>query len=243
MIIVIPMAGRGQRFLDEGYRVPKMLIETHGKTLLQWSVDSLPVSLCKCFVFVGLEEHERGFNLSRRIRQWYAWVPRLEFVFLPAVTGGQAETVLKARSHIDPDKPLLIFNIDTAFHSSSLSRALTDQDNDGVLGAFLSHERRFSFAMVNDAGWVTRVAEKDPISEYALTGLYHFRRADDFLEVADDAIRRNERVNGEFYVAPLYNSLIARGMRFVIDQCDSHSILGTPEEYRTFCASFPSDLG
>ena len=236
MTIVIPMAGRGQRFVDAGYRVPKMLIEAHGKSLLQWSVDSLPLSLCRRLVFVGLAEHEQEFGLSTRIRDWYGDGPQLDFVFLPGVTGGQAETVLAARPFIAPEKPLLIFNIDTAFHSSTLAGALADDDNDGVLGAFDSGEARFSFAAINKAGQVTKVAENVPISNNALTGLYHYRRAGDFLAVADEAIKKNERVKGEFYVAPLYNALIVQGRRFVLDRCQTHYILGTPAELAIFLA-------
>ncbi len=235
MTIVIPMAGRGQRFVDAGYRVPKMLIEAHGKPLLRWSVDSLPLALGKRLVFVGLAEHERDFSISKHIRNWYGNGIQLEFVFLPGVTGGQAETVLAAQPHIPEHEPLLIFNIDTAFYSPTLTAALTGQ-NDGVLGAFTSREPRFSFAAVDETGRVTRVTEKEPISEHALTGMYHYRRAKDFLDAADAAVKKNERVKGEFYVAPLYNTLIAKGRRLVVDECKEHCILGTPAELQTFLA-------
>ncbi len=233
MTIVIPMAGRGQRFLDAGYRVPKMLIAAHGKSLLQWSVDSLPLNLAARLVFIGLAEHEREFALAAKIRSWYARGLKLEFVFLPDVTGGQAETVLAAREFIPLKEPLLIFNIDTAFQSPTLARTLQDETNDGVLGAFVSKEPRFCFAAVDPTGRVTRVTEKEPISSHALTGLYHYRRAADFLAVADAAVTRNERVKGEFYVAPLYNALM-QGRRFVLDACRAHYILGTPAELDFF---------
>jgi dTDP-glucose pyrophosphorylase len=237
MNFVIPMAGRGQRFVDAGYMQPKMLIEAHGKTLLQWSVGSLPLELCESLVFVGLEDHERAFGISKRIREWYGHVPRLDFVFLPSATGGQAETVLRARDVIDPGMPLLIFNIDTMFRSATLAAALQRPSNDGVLGSFHSREPRFSFAAIDDQGLVTRVTEKDPISEHALTGLYFFRDTILFLELADACVRRNERTKGEFYVAPLYNELLARGKRVVIDTCGSHAILGTPAELAAFDAA------
>jgi hypothetical protein len=47
---------------------------------------------------------------------------------------------------------------------------------------------------------------------------------------------------GEFYVAPLYNKLIHRGHRFVLDSCQRHWILGTPAEYEEFLAADPADL-
>ncbi len=240
MTIVIPMAGRGQRFVEAGYTLPKMLIEAHGKSLLQWSVDSLPLAMAERLVFIGLAEHEDAFALSTRIRQWYGAGPHLEFVFLPGVTGGQAQTVLAAKKCIPVEKPLLIFNIDTAFHSPTLPQALAAKDNDGVLGAFSSREPRFSYAAIDDRGTVTRVTEKEPISHHALTGLYHYRRAGDFLATAEEAVSQNQRVKGEFYVAPLYNALIAQGKRLVVDPAVAHYILGTPAELQAFLA-LPTD--
>lgn len=240
MNIVIPMAGRGQRFVDAGYTVPKMLIEAHGKTLLQWSVDSLPLSLCETLVFVGLQDHEDRYAISSLIKKLYKDVTRLEFVFLPGVTRGQAETVLRAKHVIAYDQPLAIFNIDTTFYSPTLRDAMNSPDNDGVLGTFPSNEPRFSYAVEDDSGRVLEVAEKIVISTNALTGMYHFRRASDFLTLAENAIRHGRNIGGEFYIAPLYNELIRMGHRFVLDRCHSCAILGTPGELDLFLKHPPS---
>ena len=36
MNIVIPMAGEGSRFQDEGYQVPKPLIDIGGRPMIEW---------------------------------------------------------------------------------------------------------------------------------------------------------------------------------------------------------------
>jgi tRNA(Ile)-lysidine synthase len=94
MNFVIPMAGRGQRFFDAGFEVPKMLIEAKGKILLEWSVDSLPLELCSKLIFVLLEDHEKNYGLSEIILQKYTGNYEIHFVFLAETTRGQAETVL-----------------------------------------------------------------------------------------------------------------------------------------------------
>ena len=38
---VITMAGLGSRFRKVGYNVPKFMIEAKGKTLFEWSMESL----------------------------------------------------------------------------------------------------------------------------------------------------------------------------------------------------------
>lgn len=233
MNIVIPMAGEGQRFKEAGINTPKPLIRVKGKTLLQWSVDSLPLEMAGKIIFVMLKKHEEEHRISHFIKQAYGNYDT-EFVFLEDVTGGQAETVLKAKPYIREDSSLLIFNIDTYFYSGSLGEKLKASRHDGVLGAFHSKSSKYSFAKLNDEGYVEKVAEKQPISEYALTGLYHFSNAKDFIWAAERAIKNQDSVKGEYYVAPLYNYLIEKGRKFILDMCQKHYILGTPEELDTF---------
>jgi NDP-sugar pyrophosphorylase family protein len=233
MNIVIPMAGLGSRFTEAGYTVPKPLLRAHGKTLLEWSVDSLPLDIATRLVFVGLEEHRDCFGIEDVIRSLYHTFDPV-FHWLTKTTRGQAETVVAATPLLDQSAALLIFNIDTAFRSPGLGDRLRKSNDDGVLGAFHSSEPRFSYARTGPDGYVTEVREKVAISDNALTGLYHFKSTKDFLEVANATIAADVRECGEFYVAPLYNQLIARGGRFVVDQSEHHWILGTPAEYARF---------
>ena len=128
----------------------------------------------------------------------------------------------------------MIFNIDTQFFSSSLEKNLLKTKIDGVLGAFYSTEARFSFAAFNTKGFVTETAEKIVISSNALTGLYHFTHPTDFFEAAELAFEKNETTKGEFYIAPIYNYLIKKDRRLIVDIAEEVNILGTPEELQLF---------
>lgn len=233
MNFVIPMAGLGSRFVEAGYQIPKPLLPAHGKTLLEWSIDSLPLELATRLIFVGLKEHRDAFGLESIIRDLYQKYDPA-FHWLDQSTRGQAETVCLAEPLLDHNVGLLIFNIDTAFRSTGLAELLKNSQHDGVLGAFTSREPRFSFASVDESNHVVEVREKSAISSNALTGLYHFSSTAAFLEIAKQAIDADEREKGEFYVAPLYNKLIAKGAHFVLDHCEAHWILGTPSEYQAF---------
>jgi|SRR5215203_2652508 len=235
MNFLITMAGEGRRFREVGYTLPKMLIEAKGKTLLEWSIDSLPLHLCSCLIFVAQQKHEDEFQLSKKIISIYGnRVKTISFRFIDQFTRGQSETACLAKDLIDLTQPLLIFNIDTQFSSSSLEKNLLRKNIDGVLGAFYSEEPRFSFAALNESGLVTKTAEKKVISSNALTGLYHFTHPKDFFEAASLAFAKNETTKGEFYIAPLYNYLIANGRKLIVDVADEVNILGTPEELKFF---------
>ena len=235
MNFLITMAGEGRRFREAGYELPKMLIGAKGKSLLEWSIDSLPLNLCSRLIFVAQQKHEDEFQLARKIDSIYKnRVGALHFRFIDKLTRGQSETACLAKDLMDLSKPLLIFNIDTQFSSSSLEKNLLKNNVDGVLGAFYSEEPRFSFAALDEKGFVTKTAEKEVISSNALTGLYHFTYPEDFFEAAESAFDNNETTKGEFYIAPLYNHLIKKGRKLIVDMADEVNILGTPEELEVF---------
>jgi hypothetical protein len=79
---------------------------------------------------------------------------------------------------------------------------------------------------------VVRTAEKSPLPGFALTGLYHFSRAETFFTAASAELREPPGPGREYYVAPLYNRLIAQGLEFVVDVVDSITPMGTPEQMR-----------
>jgi len=108
---------------------------------------------------------------------------------------------------------------------------------DGAIMTFPNTHPRWSYARLED-GLVVAVAEKQPISRHATAGLYYFRRGVDFVRGAERMLFKNASLNGEFYVAPVFNELILAGQRvgvFPIDAAQMHG-LGTPEEVERFQA-------
>ncbi len=237
MYFAIAMAGLGRRFTEAGFNRPKYMMEAAGRTLFEHSVFSLPLELSSKIFFIALKEHEAEFGLSGFIEKKLAPVlpsGAWEIVPLDAPTRGQAETVLAIKDLVPPASGLAIYNIDTCFRSSTLARRLADPAarRDGVIGSFKlkGTDPKWSFARLDAEGAVAETAEKVQISDNALTGFYHFSRAEDFFAAAEPAVRGGETTRGEYYVAPLYNKLIAAGRKFVLDPVDELIPLGTPED-------------
>lgn len=239
MNIVMPMAGRGSRFAQVGIATPKPLIPVRDKPMYAWATDGLPLALARRLIFICLAEHLADGSLERDIHARYA---RHEPVIVPLdhVTEGQACTVLVARSAIDNDDPLLIFNADT-YCPTTLADALATfgPKVDGVLDVFSATGDRWSFARVDDRNRVLETAEKRRISPWASTGLYYFRRGRDFVRHAEAMMAADERSNNEFYVAPIYNRMIAAGADVRANKVDDVWVLGTPEDLAHFEREYP----
>jgi dTDP-glucose pyrophosphorylase len=93
---------------------------------------------------------------------------------------------------------------------------------------------KWSFVKTNSRGYVTEVAEKKPISNIATCGIYWYRRGSEFVSCAKDMIEKDIRVNGEFYIAPVYNELIKDGGSLLPFYVSEMWGLGTPEDLRSY---------
>jgi NDP-sugar pyrophosphorylase family protein len=106
MNFLITMAGEGRRFREVGYTLPKMLIEAKGKTLLEWSIDSLPLNFAQTHLCCT-QKHEMKFQLSEKIRSFYSAPGKsLHFKFIDKLTRGQSETACLAKHLVDLSQPL-----------------------------------------------------------------------------------------------------------------------------------------
>ena len=159
------------------------------------------------------------------------------------LTDGAACTVLAARSFINTQDPLMIANSDqwiTADIDSYLG-SMTSLQMDGYIMTMQASEPKWSFVQLDKTGLVERVVEKEVISDVATVGIYNFRAGSDFVAAAERMIENNVRVNGEFYVAPVYNEMIAAGFKvgaYNIGPVGQGMYgLGTPEDLEAFVAS------
>lgn len=234
--IIVPMAGLGTRFREAGYAEPKPLIPVLGRPMYAWAAESLPLDCASRLIFVLLRSQPEFEALRSDIMTRYA-AHRPLLLDVPGITRGQAETVLAARELIDDETPLLIHNADTAFDADpAWVRHALDSGADGALLVFESREGRWSYSREGPDGWVTEVREKKVVSPWASTGSYWFRRGAQFVRLAEAAIGHDRREGGEFYVAPLYNDLIALGGRVRNYPIRTLYCMGTPED---LAASLP----
>ncbi|MBI2268230.1 MAG: glycosyltransferase family 2 protein [Candidatus Blackburnbacteria bacterium] len=234
--IVIPLAGAGSSFVKAGYSFPKPLIDINGKPMIQAVIENLIPKFSHRFILICREEHYEKYSLYQIFAN--ATRDNYECVRLLAPTQGAACTVLTAVDYINNDDELVIANADQLVDVSLEDFVKFARENklDGALMTFNSSHPRWSYALSDKRGNVLEVAEKRVISDNATVGLYYFRKGSFFVESAAKMIGKDIRVNGEFYVSPVYNEMILADKKIKIlpiDKTKMHS-LGTPEDLREY---------
>jgi dTDP-glucose pyrophosphorylase len=212
--IVMPMAGRGKRFADAGHTLPKPLIPVRGVPMTQVVIDNIRPRRPHRFIFLCLQEHLEAFDLAGRLREW---APGCEIVPVRGVTEGAACTVLLAGDLIGSG-PLMIANCDQ-WVDIDVNDYLAEMDHsgaDGLIMTMWADDPKWSYVRFDERGQVCEVVEKQVVSNEATVGIYNYRRGSDFVGAALAMIRKELRVNNEFYVAPTYNEMLAAGKRVVV---------------------------
>lgn len=159
------MAGRGSRFSDKGFNLPKPLIPVLGKPMIQAVIENLNIENAK-YIFIILEDHDKQFHLSEFLK---SIVKTCEVIHVNEVTEGPACTALLAEKFID-ERDLIITNCDQIildFKANELIDFSDANECSGILGAFLSSSNKNSYVKIGDRGWICDVKEKIVISDIA----------------------------------------------------------------------------
>ena len=236
--IVIPMAGRGSRFVNAGYKLPKPLIEIHGHAMIECVAKNITPKMEHRFIFLCLAEHLEKYNLEYQLKNF---VKNCEIISVDKVTEGAACTVLLAEKFIDNDDALMIANSDQYVDIDINDYLAACEGLDGLIMTMYADDNKWSFINFDENKFVTMVREKEVISNEATVGIYNFTHGCDYVKYAKKMIELNLRVNNEFYVAPVYNMLIEDNKKigfYNIGALDAGMYgLGVPADLNKFLAN------
>jgi len=238
MNVLIPMAGAGSRFERAGYTFPKPLIDVNGKPMIQLVTENLNIEARH--IYIVQKSHYEKYNLQQLLN---LISPDCVIVQVDGVTEGAACTTLLAKEFINNDEPLVISNSDQVFEwdSNEFMYSMVADEVDGGILTFEATHPKWSFAKLGDDGFVTEVAEKNPISNIATAGVYYFRKGSDYVKYAEQMIERDIRTNNEFYVCPVYNQACEDNQKVKVFHIDRMWGLGTPEDLNHYLTHHPRE--
>ena len=236
------MAGAGQRFADAGYAMPKPLIPVAGRPMIVRAAGCLPPP--DQWVFVCRQEHIAQAQIDRELETLF---PPATVVSVDHLTAGQACTCLLAKAHLPADAVLTIGACDNAmtYPAAQFESELAAPEVDALIWTFrhnpavLQDPRMYGWVDADAAGRVRRVSVKVPLSDqpmndHAVIGAFTFKRAGDFVAVAEAMIRANRRIKNEFYVDEAMNVAVEQGLRVKVFAVDRYICWGTPRDLDTF---------
>lgn len=243
--LVVPMAGLGQRFADEGYALTKPLIPVSGLPMVAQATHDLPPAEHQVFV---LRADMPGYvDVANQLSALY---PEAIIKTIDRVTEGQACTALIGMDALEGKvgtncSPITIGACDNGalYDVEFFSKLVQDPSVDvivwGVRGYPNAIRNPKMFGWIDAVeGHVRSISVKTPLDKPAsdpiVLGTFTFRSAADFRRALDRLIARNGRINGEFYIDSLINDAIALGLKCRLFEVDSYLCWGTPNDLRTF---------
>lgn len=136
-------------------------------------------------------------------------------VQINGATAGSVCTALLASEYIDNDEELVLVAIDELIETNpgEMIESFRKEQCDAGVVSFRSVHPRYSFAKIDGNGLVSEVAEKKPVSKNALASFYYFKTGHDFVECAKSVVRKDSKVNNDFYISQTMNEMILRQKR------------------------------
>lgn len=230
--IIVTMAGEESCFNKEEYKVPKHEIVVGGKTLFEWSMQSLSDFFEDEFIFVVREEAYDLENIVGYIEE--LGIKRYIIIELNEITRGQAETAYAATDYINDTDSVLISNMDAYINEFAIKQTdIKNEDTDGAILYFNAEGEVWPCINLNDNEEVREVTEKTRASNVS-RGLYYFKSWADYKEIYRNYGNRIIEEYGEIYIAPMYGYLAENGKQIHKRKINEVVILGTPQEVKNF---------
>ena len=243
MRIVIPMAGKGERFLKHGYKDPKHLIKVGKDYMIKQALDKFPGE--QDIVFIVNRTHLRKTQIKNVLTELS---PKAKIIPINYRKRGPVWAVIRALSldpnYIPDEKPILVSYCDfgVEWDYGKFIETLRNSKCDGCVVSYLGfhphlldREKRYAGMTVNNKNWVTAIKEKYSFTENLMdshqsAGSYYFRQGILLKKYAKMLLRLGKSVNGEYYVSQLYELMIKDGLRVLAYPVSYFLQWGTPED-------------
>ena len=249
MNILIPMAGEGNRFKEQGYNIPKPIIPTYDRK----SKKEYPMVVCAANNLPGAEDKnnkiifiDRTFHKEQGVEDIIkSYWENAKFITLDKLTEGQASTCLKAKDEINTDEELLIGPCDCGINININKFNELKKTCDCIVFTFTNNDSVCENP--NAYGWmktdsdnnilsasVKRAISDNPEKDPAVTAVFWFKHGKDFVQAAENMIAANKRINNEFYVDEVVNFILELGLKAKTFNVDKYFCWGTPKDYEDY---------
>ena len=233
MNIVIPIGGIGQRFKDEGYLMPKPLINVLGKPMIYRVIDNLSLSEDDN-IYIIYNNQLKEYNFEDLLK-FYFPKKNIYFISLDFLTKGSAETVLTGLNELpvkELNKEFLIMDCDT-FYNEDIIGLYKQSKNKNLIYYFKDENPNpiFSYIKVDSNEQVMDIKEKEKISHNANTGAYGFESG----HLLKQYCERILNLKSELYISYVYKEMLNNEIKIYGQLLKSFNCVGTPLQLQIYC--------
>ena len=231
------MNGLGTRFRDEGYNLPKPLINVLGKPMIFWLLDNLNLKNIQTVIIpytTLLDDFDFQMQLCERYKD-------INFKFFPMNynTKGAAETVHIALDNLDSDTlthEIMLMDCDTFYFSDIIDQyQQAEYKNHIFYFADLQDNPIYSYITRDDKGLVTLIKEKRQISRNANSGVYCFDSGQLLKNYCKQLLDKNTTQKNEFYISGVYQLMLDDNIKIGSSLVENFHCVGTPIQLKIFC--------
>lgn len=239
MNIIVPLCGKGERFVRQGFTTAKPLIQVHGKEILLHVLNSLTITDADQ-LYIIINPRLAETNLESVVSKQY---PRARFIMLEGETTGASETIHRALPHIRNEACLLVDG-DNFYTTDIISELRKHADkNQIVCFETVGEKPVFSYIELDaETGTIVAIAEKKKISQFANTGAYYFSSR----ALLKQAVASLNVMDQEPYISmAIATTLKTTAWTPLQIPADRYVSLGTPEQvaaYKQHTIGFLFDL-
>ena len=253
MNILIPMAGEGQRFANAGYSVSKPCILTYDRR----DGEKKPMVVCATLDLPGVDKDganviyvDRTFHkedgTENTIQKYFQ---DATFITSDRLTEGQACTCMLAESRINSKEELLIAGCDNGMEFNLEKFNAMRKNADCIVFTYRHDES--VLINPNAIGWmkvdekgnildtsIKKAISNTPMEDHAVVATFWFRNGSIFIKATQDMMKKNDRINGEFYVDQTIKHILNSGYKAKVFEIDRYIGWGTPHDYELYQKTF-----
>ena len=234
MNIIIPIGGKGERFLNCGYKEKKPLINILGKPMISYVLDNLQLTADDKIFIIYYDIEDTVFKNVILEKH-----PLINFIKINFQTRGAAETIfegLKKIRTLTDNKKTMLFDCDT-FYTEDVISLYRDIEENAVFYTINEDEKPiYSYIETDYNNVIINIAEKIKISNKANTGIYCFKNIDELNKYSNYVIENNITFNNEFYTSCIIDKMVQDKNLFIGVPLNSDFVfnLGTPEQVKNY---------
>ena len=235
------MAGRNTRFHNVGFDLPKYLLPMGRSTVIAEIVSNLKTEVAPENTFLIAHERDSYFKNKLVKELMPLEIPTTNIMYI-GETKGQAHTAHIATSSLNllKTQPIFFHNADTVLYGRKLTKYLDHMHNsedEGIIDTFSANNKEYSYVKTEKL-FITEIAEKEIISNFATSGLYGFANVAAFQHTYHSVLQNNLFEGSEHFFSTVYKKMITNRQRITFlhneEGNDGHDtlVLGTPIEYQ-----------